>query len=201
MKKLIYFVIAVFLLSAVPQISFAQSDDPFEQETLKTNNNGNTRREKKINRKKQNETEETTTVVPKQPVVKPEPKKIVVEPVKTDEMIISNPCSDWLDFEFISLVGSRGSQQIKFTCRITNHDVNKNIRIGSNLIAYDNEGNEHSSSYRAANNYDCITGVPVKVSFDIPEKANPAVISKLPVISFNIDNCRIEMRNVPIDWK
>lgn len=199
MKKLIYLVIAVFFLSAVPQISFAQSDDPFEQETLKTNNSGNTRREKKINRKKNAETE-STPQLQVQPGTKPAPKQ-VAKPANNDEMTISNPCSDWLDFEFISLVGSRGSQTIKLTFKITNHDVNKELRVGSNLIAFDNEGDEHSSSYRASGTYNCMTDVPVKISFDLPEKANPAKVKKLNVIGFNIGDCRIEMRNVPIEWR
>ena len=35
MKKLLYFIIAVMFLSAMPEITCAQSNDPFEQETLK----------------------------------------------------------------------------------------------------------------------------------------------------------------------
>ena len=47
-----------------------------------------------------------------------------------------------------------------------------------------------------------ITDVPVKDSFEIPGKANPNVVKIMPVISFNIgDECRIELRNVPINWK
>jgi len=199
MKKLTYLLIAVFLLSALPQVSFAQSDDPFEQETLKTNNNGNIRREKKINRKKNAETE-TTPQLQMQPVEKPANNQ-VAKPANNDEMTISNPCSDWLDFEFISLVGSRGSQTIKLTFKITNHDVNKSLRVGSKLIAFDNEGDEHSSSYIASGSYNCMTDVPVKISFDLPEKANPANVKKLNVIGFNIDDCRVEMRNVPIEWR
>ena len=57
MKKLIYFVIAVMLLSAIPAVTYAQSNDPFEQETLKANNYNNSKREKKISRKKGAQTE------------------------------------------------------------------------------------------------------------------------------------------------
>ena len=48
MKKLIYFLIAFMFISAVPEIACAQSNDPFEQQTLKARDN-TTKREKKIN--------------------------------------------------------------------------------------------------------------------------------------------------------
>lgn len=51
MKKLIYFLIAFMFISVIPEIAVAQSNDPFEQQTLKARDN-TTKREKKINRKK-----------------------------------------------------------------------------------------------------------------------------------------------------
>ncbi|MBO2523796.1 MAG: hypothetical protein CW336_08135, partial [Bacteroidetes bacterium] len=56
MKKLIYFLIAFMFISVIPEIAVAQSNDPFEQQTLKARDN-TTKREKKINRKKNAEQE------------------------------------------------------------------------------------------------------------------------------------------------
>ena len=194
MKKLIYFVIALMFLAVVPEITFAQSNDPFEQETLKAT--GNTvKREKKINRKKSVENEEA----PKGETTKPTKEKETPKPVKANEMTISNPCDDWLDFEFVSLVGSRGSQTVKLTAKITNHDSNKKMYVGGRFISYDSEGNEHNTS--SYTSYNMITDVPVKITLDVSGKINPAKTTVMPVISFNIDDCRIEMRNVPINWK
>lgn len=51
MKKIIYTLVSVLFLSLAPEMLSAQSNDPFEQETLKSS--GNTvAREKKISRKK-----------------------------------------------------------------------------------------------------------------------------------------------------
>ena len=63
----------------------------------------------------------------------------------------------------------------------------------------DNDNNYYS---RTSKDFNMITDVPVKYSFEIPGKANPNVVKIMPVISFNIgDECRIELRNVPINWK
>lgn len=194
MKKIFYLVIAVLLLSAIPEISFAQSNDPFDNETLKATGT-TTKREKKIDRKKKVETEEVT---PAKPQPQPQPKP-VVEEVKVNDMVISNPCDEWLDFELVSLVGSRGSQTVKLTAKITNHKSNKRMYVGGNFIAYDCEGEEHRTGYYSG--YDMLTDITVKFSLDIPGKINPANTKIMPVISFNIDDCRIELRNVPIDWK
>ncbi len=197
MKRILYFVIAVLFLSLMPEISFAQSNDPFDNATLKATGN-TTKREKKIDRKKKVETEEVQTVTV--PTQKAEPKPVVVEKAAPAiEMTISNPCDEWLDFEFVSLVGSRGSQTVKLTAKITNHNSNKRMYVGGNFIAYDSEGEEHRTGYYAG--YDMLTDITVKFSLDVPGKINPSKTKVMPVISFNIDDCRIEMRNAPIDWK
>ena len=59
MKKLIYTLVSVLFLSLAPEMLSAQSNDPFEQETLKSS--GNTvAREKKISRKKSSEPDTKT---------------------------------------------------------------------------------------------------------------------------------------------
>ena len=111
MKKIIYTLVSLLFLSLAPEMLSAQSNDPFEQETLKSS--GNTvAREKKISRKKSSEPE---TKNPAANTSNSNVKK-QVEP-NNNAFSISNPCDDWLDFEFVSLVGSRGSQTMKMTIK------------------------------------------------------------------------------------
>lgn len=195
MKKLIYFVIAVMFLSAMPEIVRAQSNDPFEQQTLKARDN-TTKREKKINRKKTTEVEEKQD---QQPAHKAEPKQ---KPAKNNEFTISNPCDEWLDLEIVSIIGSKGSQKVKITGKITNHEKNMDITVGRNFVCYDSEGNEHNSTYYGTtSSFNTLSDVPVKFSIEIPGTIKPSETKILPVVSFNINDCRIEMRNVPINWK
>lgn len=194
MKKLIYFLIAFMFISAVPEIACAQSNDPFEQQTLKARDN-TTKREKKINRKKNAETEEPQNAAPA-------PKEPAKEQSKqSKEMTISNACEDTYEFEFISLIGSKGAQTVKLTAKITNHGMNGEISVGRDFVAYDCEGESHNSSYSASSSFNTVTDVPVKYVATIPGKIDPTKTKVMPVMSFNIENCRIEMKNVPINWK
>ena len=91
MKKLIYFLIAFMFISVIPEIAVAQSNDPFEQQTLKARDN-TTKREKKINRKKNAEQE-----VKEEPATpKAEPKQKSAQ-APASELTISNPCDEWLN--------------------------------------------------------------------------------------------------------
>ena len=196
MKKLIYVLIAFMFISVVPEIAYAQSNDPFEQQTLKARDN-TTKREKKISRKKNSETEQVEKQQPQkqQEIKKEEPKQ-----ESKNEMSISNPCDEWLDVEMVSLIGSKATQTIKLTLRMTNHGLNKEIRVGGSFLAYDCEGEEHARGY-SSETYNTLTDIPVKFSIDVPGKINPSKTKVMPVMSFNIGDCRIEMRNVPINWK
>ena len=199
MKKLIYFLIAFMFISAVPEIACAQSNDPFEQQTLKARDN-TTKREKKINRKKSAETEAPQAVAPAPK--EQEPKVVKEQPKSSKEMTISNACEDTYEFEFISLIGSKGAQTVKLTAKITNHGMNKNVSVGRDFISYDCEGISHNSTYwGTTSTYDMITDVPVKYVVTIPGNIDHTKTTVMPVISFNIENCRIEMKNVPITWK
>ncbi len=195
MKKLIYVLIALMFVSVVPEMAFAQSDDPFEQQTLKARDN-TTKREKKISRKKTEQTEEVTpmTATPKQKAEE-QPK-----PKADKEMTISNPCDEWLDVEFVSLIGSKSSQILTLTIRFTNHDVNKRMYVGGSFVAYDCEGNEHSRG-GSTSDFSTVTDIPVKTTVEVPGKINPSQNKVLPVMSFKIGECLIEMRNIPINWK
>lgn len=191
MKRLAYFLITALLLTALPEIVSAQSNDPFEQQVIQSKGGKNEKRNK--NRRKV-----TTEEVTPAPTPAPQPQQEEKKPV--NEMVISNPCSEWLDFELVSVVGSRGSQTVKMTMKLTQHQTNKRMSVGGNFIAYDCEGVEHSRGY-SVSTYDMITDVTVRTDMDIPGKINPNNTKVMPVILFNVGDCRIEMRNVPIDWK
>ena len=191
MKRLAYILMTALLLTALPEIASAQSNDPFEQQVTQSKGGKNEKRNK--NRRKVT-TDEVTPV----PTPAPQPQQEDKKPV--NEMTISNPCSDWLDFELVSIIGSRGSQTVKMTMKLTQHQTNKRISVGGNFIAYDCDGVEHSRGYSTAS-YDMITDVTVKTEMDIPGKINPNNTKVMPVIIFNVGDCRIEMRNVPIDWR
>ena len=191
MKRLAYFLITALLLTALPEIVSAQSNDPFEQQVIQSKGGKNEKRNK--NRRKV-----TTEEVTPAPTPAPQPQQEEKKPV--NEMVISNPCSEWLDFELVSVVGSRGSQTVKMTMKLTQHQTNTRMSVGGNFIAYDCEGVEHSRGY-SVSTYDMITDVTVRTEMDIPGKINPNNTKVMPVILFNVGDCRIEMRNVPIDWK
>ena len=200
MKKLIYLVIAVMLLSAIPAVTYAQSNDPFEQETLKANNYNTSKREKKISRKKSAQTE-TPQQQQQQQQVAPAPVQTQQEAPKSNkkEMEISNPCDEWLDLEFVSLVGSKGAQTVKLTCKMVNHNLNATLTV-HRLVCYDSEGNEHHDGWYR-DDYKTLVDVPVKFSINIPGKISPMKTKVIPVIGFDIEDCHIELRNVPINWK
>lgn len=200
MKKLIYLIIALMFVTALPEVSYAQSNDPFEQQTLKARGNA-TKREKKIKRR-QNQAETPAAPVQEAPVQEAPAPVEKPKQVKPGELTISNPCDDWLSFELISVIGSKGTQSVKITAKFTNHGMNKNIQVGHQLLAYDCDGVEHYGNwYGYACSFSTVTDVPVKFSLEIPGKINPATTQILPVVSFDIDNCRIEIKNVPINWK
>lgn len=201
MKKLFYLMMAALLLAAIPEIVSAQSNDPFEQQVIQTNPNkkSNNQRRRRTNKE---EVAPAPTPTPA-PTPAPQPKqeeKVVEQPQKPENnMTISNPCSDWLDFELVSMIGSIGTQEVAFTIKFTSHEMNDYMYVGGRLIAYDCDGNEHSGF--GSQGFNVITDVPVKTTIKIRDRIDPRKTKALPVVCFNIGDCRIEMRNVPIDWK
>ena len=191
MKRLACALIAVMLLSAMPEIMSAQSNDPFEQQVIQTQNNS---------KQSQNKRRRRTAAEPEKETPAPTPAPAPQPEVKQSGMTISNPCSDWLDFELVSITGSLGAQTVQLTFKITSHKANSRIYVGGNLVSYDSEGEEHNRSY-STSTFDMITDVPVKTTLDIPGKINPNKTTVMPVISFNVADCRIEIRNATIDWK
>lgn len=112
---------------------------------------------------------------------------------------ISNACEgETLDFKLISLIGDKEEQTMTLNCRLINRDINRNITVGSNLIAYDTEGVKHSSA--RGTEYRVKTDEKLKFSINIPGQVIPKKVKKMAVISFDIDDCHIEIKNVPIMW-
>ena len=196
MKKLACLLIAVIMLSAIPELVSAQSNDPFEQQVIQTKPSS---KQSNNPRRRRTNTEEVTPAPTPAPAPAPQPQPQPEAKQPNNGMTISNSCSDWLDFELVSLVGSKGSQTVSLTIKFTVHSTNTRMGVGSGFVAYDCDGVEHSGSYGGS--YSCFTDVPVKASINIYGKINPNTTTVMPVISFLIGDCRIEMRNVPIDWR
>lgn len=111
---------------------------------------------------------------------------------------ISNGCEEDLTVEFVSLIGDKVSQKVNMTIKFTNHDINKTKEI-RDFKAYTVDGDIFSSSY-VGERYHALTDVPVKATWEVGQmvpKKNP----KLAAITFTIDDCVIEMRDVPIKWR
>lgn len=180
-------------LVMMPSFAKAQNDDTFNKQTLKSTGTGNAVKEKRVDRKTH----------PEQPAVKPAENPVVNKQTKPeakkDEMVIVNPCSDWLDFEFVELIGNTSKQTLSMTYKVTNHDVNKSMYVGNDVLAYDDNGGEHKNSWGPR--YDMVTDVMISYTMDIPGQVLPSKVKKLTYVSFKIGDCKIEMRNVPINWK
>ena len=116
------------------------------------------------------------------------------------DITISNSCEGQeLDFKLISLIGDKEEQTMVLNCRVINRDVNKDMNIGNNFVAYDTEGVEHKRSW--GKTYTAKTDKKVDFSIEIPGKVVPKKVKKMTVISFDAGDCHIELRNVPIIWK
>lgn len=193
MKRLISTALFVMALVMMPSFAKAQNDDTFNKQTLKSTGSGNTVKEKRVDRKTQ----------PEQPAVKPAENPVVNKQTKPeakkDEMVIVNPCSDWLDFEFVELIGNTSKQTLSMTYKVTNHDVNKSMYVGHDVLAYDDNGGEHKNSW--GTRYDMVTDVMISYTMDIPGQVLPSKVKKLTYVSFKVGDCKIEMRNVKINWK
>lgn len=112
---------------------------------------------------------------------------------------ISNPCQgEEIDFKLISLIGDKEEQTMVLNCRFINRNVNKVIRVGGNFVCYDTEGVQHGARTQS---FDARTDKKINFSIELQGKVLPKKVKKLSVIAFDIDDCRIEMRNVPIIWK
>lgn len=119
--------------------------------------------------------------------------KVVEQP----EVEIKNTCFDKISVDLVSLQGNRASQEVTITISFTNHEINKNVYI-RNFDAYNEEG-DHFSLYNIGS-FSTLTDITQKTSWKVGQML-PSKNSKLTAISFRIDDCTIEMRNLPIDWR
>lgn len=176
MKKYLV-LLTLLVVSASANICSAQSEDPLNRSTWSTES------EEVISKKKKTSDNNVTTTVDKQ-TAKP-------------SFEISNSCPEDISVELISLIGNKASQKVNITIKYTNHGVNATMRI-KDFLAYNEEGNEFSV-YNLGSN-ESFTDVPIKASWEVGQML-PSKNSKLPALSFRINGCTIEMRNVPIEWR
>lgn len=186
--KLVLLTLFVIGLLTTNQVC-AQVTDPLNQGT-KVSGNWSHENEEVITKKKkntkENTKESTTAVVSKES--QPQEKNID----------IVNSCPDDYSVELISLTGNRSSQIVTIKIKFTNHDINKTVRVKS-FVAYNEEGKEFSD-YIPTDGYDTFTDVPVTTGWEVGQML-PSKNKKIPAMSFKINDCVIEMRDVPIDWR
>lgn len=149
--------------------------------------------EEAINKKKSKPVEKQVEkiIIKEQVIVKEE--KVVEQP----KIEISNPCFDDISVELVSLEGNKSSQQVTITISFTNHQINKNVYI-KNFNAYNEEG-DHFDTWNIGS-FTTLTDITQKTSWKVGQML-PSKNSKLTAITFQIDGCTVEMRNLPIDWR
>ena len=156
--------------------------------------------EEAINKKKDKPIEkQVEKIIIKEQVIVKEEKTIVKEEkvVEQPKIEISNPCFDDISVELVSLEGNKSSQQVTITISFTNHQINKNVYI-KNFDAYNEEG-DHFSTW-SIGSFTTLTDITQKTSWKVGQML-PSKNSKLTAITFQIDDCTVEMRNLPIDWR
>lgn len=111
---------------------------------------------------------------------------------------ISNSCPDDYSVELVSLTGNKAAQTVHITIKYTNHGINKKVTV-KNFLAYNEDGDSFSEIFPCSDK-NTLTDVPVKVDWEVGQmlpKKNP----RLAAITFEINGCKVEMRNVPIKWR
>ncbi len=205
MKKIFFIALMLFvsLLSvdecmAQNRIGSSKSNQSIDSKKKVEHNKWSKEHEEALNKKKKQQPVQTQNIVNKakeqtkqEEVVKEE------KPVNQPSVTISNPCSDDLSVELVSLEGNRASQIVTITVAFTNHQINKTVYV-KDSNAYNEEG-DHFSTW-SVGSFTTLTDIKQKTSWKIGQML-PSKNSKLTAISFKIDGCTIEMRNLPIDWK
>lgn len=195
MRRIISTTLFMMALVLTPSFAKAQNNDTFKKHTLKSAENTNTSKEQKVDRKaKQAPVRQAV-----KEEVKPQSKVNPTAKKPSNELVIINPCKDWLDFEFIELAGSTSEQTLSLTFNFTNRNVNERMYVGYNILAYDDNGGEHKCY--GGKYFDTKTDVMISHTIEIPGKVLPSKVKKLAHVSFKIGDCEIEMRNVPIEWR
>lgn len=188
MKK--YLLITTILLGLVSNNCFAQVEDPLNQNALKVQENSNRQKEEVLTKKKPQKPVENI-----ESVTQPRPAKQIER--KIPAIKINNPCPDKITVELKSLTGNLSSQTVTLNMKFINHDVNKKFWLRE-FKAYNEEGNSFDAPFYS---YETFTDVPVNAIINIYGKMLPANNKKLNIISFTLDGCSVEMRDVPIQWQ
>ena len=178
--------LTLFFICLFANNCFAQVTDPLNQHKKVNDDKWSSESEEVISKKKKKETNSNTTIIVNEETQKPKSK-----------IEISNSCPEDISVELISLVGNIASQKVSIAIKYINHDVNQTISIRK-FKAYNEEGDEFYTYHIKDNS--TFTDVPVKVEWEVGQML-PSKNSKLPVISFNIKDCVVEMRNIPIEWR
>lgn len=151
----------------------------------------NTHEEEAVNKKKVEQKIESSVIMRERIVVSED--KVVEQP----KIEINNPCFEDMTVELISLQGNKSSQEVTMTISFTNHQINKDVYI-RDFKAFNEEG-EQFSVYNIGS-YSTLTDITQKTSWKVGQML-PSKNSKLTAITFKIDGCVIEMRNLEIDWR
>ena len=79
------------------------------------------------------------------------------------------------------------------------NSLNFRFEAFENNITYNEEGDMFTDLY-PVDDREAITDVPIKLKWEVGQML-PSRNSKLTVMTFEINDCTIEIRNVPIEWK
>lgn len=183
--------IAILLTLLITFISVnvvtAQSKDPLNQ-SKKNKGGWNSQNEEVISKKKkQNQT-----------ITNMDFESAEEDVFQASGTVVLNSCEEDITVEFVSLVGSKASQMVNVTVKYTNHNVNTTMKMRS-FKAYNEEGDIFTDGYPLSDR-EAITDVPMKLKWEVG-KMLPSRNSKLTVMTFEINGCTIEIRDVPIEWK
>lgn len=187
MKKISILFALIITLASV-DITCAQSKDVLNQTKKKSKSEWNSESEEVISKKKkQNQTVSSSDF-----------DTPFEETPQANGPVISSSCEEDITVEFVSLVGSKASQTVNVTIKYTNHNVNTRMKVRS-FKAYNEEGDMFTDLY-PVDDREAITDVPIKLKWEVGQML-PSRNSKLTVMTFEINDCTIEIRNVPIEWK
>lgn len=191
MRKTLILLLTLFSVNVV----FAQSRDIPSQGTKRTIGWSNEEEQAVTKKKKQMPAQKENNVS----INKDDSDTKITLPQEQPTYDISNACEDILTVEFVSLIGSKADQEVVVTIKYINHDVEKYVKI-THSKAFTEDGDVFDDIYPNAPRCDAATDVPVKAQWTIGQML-PSKNSKLTLLSFKINDCKIEMRNVPITWK
>lgn len=141
-----------------------------------------------------------------EPVTSPEP--VVVQPEKSPlpECKISVSCND-LSFELVSCEGNETAESIRVYARFTNTGVTNNSATIRMTSAIDPDGATFTNFSQIETN-GCTSwtygnkmpkGVRIGKVFEIKGVSTPC--ATLSYVEMTVDNCKVIIHNLPVDWK